>query len=229
MAFLTKFSGMLLIAAAATVIVLAIVDTAPEASNAAAELRMGGPGSSPQPIATSVKYKIGGEVVFDVMVLVVLGLFGWFLYTSEVQQTWAVVLMGLLLVGSIVIRSTPLLSMDIGRYSPGCAFWGAYVIDDYYAPAVPRQVRTFPQNNTYRFGFTTRITDASSHPAQSVVLNFGGDAALAARWDGMPGAARLTGKLAGTRTILDYDNEKVVYSVPHLVVTKVESLGAGGG
>lgn len=226
MAFLTKFSGMLLIALAVTVIVLSIVDTAPEASDAAAKLRMGGPGSSPQPIATSVKYKIGGEVVFDVLVLVVLGLFGWFLYTSEVQQTWAVVLMALLLVGSVTIRSTPLLGMDIGRHSPGFAFWGAYVIDDFYAPVQPRQVVTFPMNKTYRFAFTSRVSDTTAHPGESVVLNFGGDTRLAQQWDGMPGAAKLTGKLAGTRTILDYDNDKVVYSVPHLMVTKVEALGA---
>lgn len=228
MAFLTRFTGMLLIALAATLVVLSIVDTVPEVSNAAAELRMGGPGSSPQPIATSVKYKIGSEVVFDVLVLAVLLLFGWFLYTSEVQQTWAVVIMGLLIIGSIVIRATPLLSMDIARYSPGFAFWGAYVVDDFYPPAVVRQVRTFPQNRSYRFGFTTKISDKAVHRGESVVLDFGGDANLAARWDGSRGGAKLTGKLAGTRTILDYDNEKEVYSVPHLMVIKVEPLGAGG-
>jgi len=230
MRFLTKFSGMLLIAAAVILIILSIVDTAPEANDAAAKLRMGSSRtSSPQPIATSVKYKIGSEVVFDVMALVVLGLFGWFLYTTEVQQTWAVVTMAVLLVGSIAIRSTPLLDMGIGRYSPGFAFWGAQVTDDFYPPTVARQVRTFPMNQYYRFAYTARESGTSSHPGESVVLNFGDAPTLVAQYDSRPGGSRLTGKLAGTRTVLDYDNDKVVYSVPHLMVTKVESLGSGGG
>jgi len=229
MAFLTKFSGMILIALAVALIVLAVVDTAPEASDAAKVLRTGGEGSSPLPIATSVKYKIGGEVVFDVIVLVILGLFGWFLYTSEVQQTWAVVLIGVLAIGSIVVRATPVLNMDITRYSPGFAFWGAYVTDDFYAPPHPRQVQTFPMTQYYRFALLSQVSDRSARPGQSVVLNFGKAPSLMGQWDASRGEAKLVGKLAGTRTILDHDNEKDVYSVPHLVVTEVKSTGAGGG
>ncbi len=225
---MTKLCGIIFFACAITVIVLSITDTAPEATDAAKNLRRGGPTSDPAPIATSVKYKIGGEPVFDLMVLGALVLFGYFLYTSEIQQTWAVVVTALLVVGSIVIRTTPLLPMDVGNKSAGCAFWGAYVIDDFYHPP-QRRVRTFPMNRNYRFSMLERTTSTTANPAQSVVLDFGNAPELGARFDSMPGGAQLIGKLAGTRTILDEDNKRVVYSVPHLMVEKIVQLGSGRG
>lgn len=222
----TKLCGLIFFACAVAVIVLSITDTAPEVTNAAKVLRRGGPTSDPAPIATSVKYKIGGEVVFDVMVLAALAMFGYFLYTSEIQQTWAVVITALLLIGSVVIRTTPLLPMDVGKNSAGCAFWGAYVIDDYY-PAAGRQVKTFPMNRNYRFVMLERMTSKTANPGQSVVLDFGKVPSLAGQFDVMPGGAQVIGKLAGTRTILDYDNKQIVYSVPHLMVEKIAKPGSG--
>jgi len=222
----TKLCGIIFFACAVTVIVLSITDTAPEANNAAKVLRRGGPTSDPAPIATSVKYKIGGEVVFDLMVLSALALFGYFLYTSEIQQTWAVVVTALLVIGSVVIRTTPLLPMDVGKNSAGCAFWGAYVIDDFY-PASQRRVQTFPMTRNYRFTMLEKVTGTTANHAQSVVLDFGSAPELAARFDSMPGGAHIIGKLAGTRTILDYDNKKIVYSVPHLMVEKIVEPGSG--
>jgi len=222
----TKLCGIIFFACAVAVIIMAITDTAPEASDAAKNLRRGGPTSDPAPIATSVKYKIGSEVVFDLMVLGALGLFGYFLYTSEIQQTWAVVITALLVIGSIVIRTTPLLPMDVGKHSAGCAFWGAYVIDDFY-PAVGRDVDTFPMTQNYRFVMLERMTSKTANPAQSVVLNFGNAPELVARFRSMPGGAQIIGKLAGTRTILDKDNKQIVYSVPHLMVEEIAAPGTG--
>ncbi len=223
----TKFCGIIFFACAVAVVIMAMIDTAPEATNAAKVLRRGGPDSDPAPIATSVKYKIGGEVVFDLMVLGALGLFGYFLYTSEIQQTWAVVVTALLVIGSVVIRTTPLLPMDVGSKSAGCAFWGAYVIDDFY-PA-NRNVQTFPMTQNYRFAMLERMTSTAANPAQSVVLDFGNAPGLLRQYVGMPGGAQVIGKLAGTRTILDKDNKQIVYSVPHLMVEEIAAPGTGPG
>ncbi len=224
----TKLCGIIFFACAIAVVIMAMIDTAPEATNAAKVLRRGGPDSDPAPIATSVKYKIGGEVVFDLMVLGALGLFGYFLYTSEIQQTWAVVITALLVIGSVVIRTMPLLPMDVGSKSAGCAFWGAYVIDDYY-PATGRQVKTFPMTANDRFVMLERMTSTAANPAQSVVLDFAKAPSLAGQFDGMPGGAQVIGTLAGTRTILDYDNKQIVYSVPHLMVEEIAAPGTGPG
>jgi len=228
---LTKVCGMIVLAAAAMVIVFAIIDTSSEASDASARLRRGGDyveSSDPAPIATTVKYKIGGEVGFDVLVLVILGFFGWFLYSSEIQQTGGVIVVILLVIATVVLRVTPVLPMDVGRASAGCFFWGAYVIDDYY-PQPMRDVETFPMNETYRFAVTERTTATTAVPNQSVVLNFGNHPELLGKYNSMMGGSQLIGKLAGTRTILDNDNKSMVYSVPHLMVEEVRSIGSSGG
>ncbi|MFW6437950.1 MAG: hypothetical protein ACOCZ7_02955 [Armatimonadota bacterium] len=226
MYFLTRFSGMLFLLLAAGTIIMSIVDTAPEimAANEALE---------GQPIASSVKFNIGLQVVPDVFAVAAFGLFGWFLWTSEIQQTWAVVITALLLIGSIVIRVEPLLPMNVGRISPGIAFWGAYVIDDYY-PAPPpgegqgRNITTFPVTQNYRLAVTEQnLPGNQTNKENAVALNFNNaQQALgtftAAGYQGL----QITGRLAGTRTILDYDFERDTYSVPHLMVEGVDAVGA---
>lgn len=226
MYFLTRFSGMLFLIAAVAAIGLSIADTVPEF--AAANEVLG-----EQPINSSVKFKIGSEIVVDVFAVAALALFGWFLWSSEIQQTWAVVVTFLLLTGSIVIRVTPVLPMDIARHSPGMAFYGALVIDDYYpaplkSPNQPRKVETYPMNEYYMFAVTEpRLSGSEAHPNKSVALDFNKEQnAYAQFWSAGWQGAQLTGTLAGTRTILDYDFERVVYSVPRLMVQKVEQVGA---
>ncbi len=184
------------------------------------------------PIATSVKYRIGAEVLTDLVAIVLFALFGWFLWTSEIQQTWAVVITFLLLVGSVVIRVTPVLPMDVGRLSPGMAFWGALVIDDYYpAPMLPgtevRRASTFPASQYDRLAVTERsLSGNAPHPGQSVVINFAAAPQLMSQFYTHSGA-RIIGKLAGTRTILDWDHEKAVYPAPYLKALELAPAGTG--
>ena len=222
MYFLTRFSGLLFMLVAVGAIVMAIMDTVPEFSAATEEF-------GEQPINSSIKFKIGSEIIFDVFVVAAMALFGWFLWTSEIQQTWAVVLTALLVAASITIRVTPLLPMEIARHSPGFAFWGALVIDDYYpTPIQPRNAMTFPMNEYYLFAVTEKNLSREETSKESMVAaNFSKAQAAypqfwAAGWQGV----QITGTVAGTRTVLDYDFERVVYSVPHLLVQKVEPVGA---
>jgi hypothetical protein len=222
MYFLTRFSGLLFMLVAVGAIVMAIMDTVPEFSAATEEF-------GEQPINSSIKFKIGSEIIFDVFVVAAMALFGWFLWTSEIQQTWAVVLTALLVAASITIRVTPLLPMEIARHSPGFAFWGALVIDDYYpTPIQPRNAMTFPMNEYYLFAVTEKNLSREETSKESMVAaNFSKAQAAypqfwAAGWQGV----QITGTVAGTRTVLDYDFERVVYSVPHLIVQKVEPVGA---
>lgn len=226
MYFLTRFSGLLFLALAAGTIVMAIVDTAPEFAAASEAL-------SGQPILSSVKFNIGIQIVADVFVVAGFALFGWFLWTSEIVQTWAVVITGLVVAGSIVIRVEPLLPMNVGRLSPGTAFWGAYVIDDFY-PAPPpaqgraRNITTFPVNQYYRLAVTEQnLPGGETNEGKAVALNFNNaqpamGTYTAAGYQGV----QITGRLAGTRTILDYDFERDTYSVPQLVVESVAAVGA---
>ncbi|MEA3401748.1 MAG: hypothetical protein U9R79_10960 [Armatimonadota bacterium] len=222
MYFLTRTCGLLFLGLALVTVILSFVDTAPEVISAADILRKG---DFPLPIATSVKYKIGGEVLFDVIAVAAFALFGWFLWTSEIQQTWAVVITFLLLAGAVTIRVTPLLSMDVGRHSPGLIFWGAMVVDDFYpSPLKPgaerRGVSSFPPSDGYALAVTEQnLSGQEPHPAESVVLNFA--SAPGAVGNFVPGGVQITGKLAGTRTVLDWDHEKEVYSVPHMMVQSV--------
>ncbi|MGD9495189.1 MAG: hypothetical protein AB7Y46_02645 [Armatimonadota bacterium] len=228
MHFLTRTCGLLFLAAAAITVILAIVDTAPEAIDAANQLREG---NNPLPVATSVKYRIGSEVLTDVLAIVCFALFGWFLWTSEIQQSWAVVITALLLIASITVRSTPLLSIDVARHSPGLAFWGALVIDDYYpAPLAQgkrtRTASTFPMNQYTRLAVTERgLSGDQPHPAQSVILDFTNAPALMSQFYAS-GGAQITSKAAGTRTILDWDHDKAIYPVPHLMVLQIAPVGA---
>lgn len=226
--FLTRSCGALFLALAAVTIILSIMDTVPEVSDAAAQLRQG---NNPLPIATSVKYRIGSEVLTDVLALALFGLFGWFLWTSEIQQTWAVVITIVLLVGSVVVRTTPVLPINVARVSPGLLFYGALVIDDYYpAPLKPgtraRRVQTFPQNRYNRLAVTEKgLSGSEPHPTKTVVLDFRLAPGAAAQFYAA-GGAQFIAKAAGTRTILDWDHEKVVYPVPNLVVLKIAPVGA---
>ncbi len=228
MQFLTRTCGAIFITLAVITLILAIIDTAPEVVAAADQLREG---SNPLPVATSAKYRISAEVLTDLLALVIFALFGWFLWTSEIQQTWAVVITFLLVTGSVVIRVTPVLPMDIGRLSPGMAFWGALVIDDYYpSPLAPgkrtRRVETFPNNRYSALALTKRgLSGDEPHPAESVVLNFANNPQAAMTFFGQ-GGAQIIGKLAGTRTILDWDHDKALYPAPHLMVEEVAPVGA---
>jgi hypothetical protein len=222
MYFLTRFSGLLFMLVAVGAIVMAIMDTVPEFSAATEEF-------GEQPINSSIKFKIGSEIIFDVFVVAAMALFGWFLWTSEIQQTWAVVLTALLVAASITIRVTPLVPMNIARHSPGFAFWGALVIDDYYpTPIQPRNAMTFPMNEYYLFAVTEKnLSREETNKESMVAADFSKAQAAypqfwAAGWQGV----QITGTVAGTRTVLDYDFERVVYSVPHLLVQKVEPVGA---
>jgi len=226
--FLTRTSGLIFLTAAVLTIILSIVDTAPEAVDAGEQLR---DGSNPMPIATSVKYRIGSEVIFDVFALAGFALVGWFLWTSEIQQTWAVVITALLLTVSITIRVTPLVPMDVARHSPGLFFWGALVVDDYYPSplAAGKEVRhasTFPTNRYNRLGVTTRgLSGGEPHPGETVVLDFVKSPSLMGQFYGR-GGAQIIGRTVGTRTILDWDHKKTIYPVPHLVVLEVAVVGA---
>jgi len=224
--FLTRFSGMLFLICAVLAIVLSIMDTAPEFNSARVEL-------GDEPIGSSVRFKIGSEIVFDVFVVAGLALFGWFLWSSEIQQTWAIVITFLLLTGSIVIRVTPVLPMSVARHSPGMAFWGALVIDDYYPSPLKvtnqaRKITAYPANEYYLLAVTEpKLSGNEAHPGEAVALDFNkAQPAHAQFWAAGWQGAQITGTLAGTRTILDYDFERVVYSVPHLMVQKVEQVGA---
>lgn len=226
MFMLTKVCGILFFAAAAATGVMSFVDTAPDI--AAANEALGN-----QPIASSVKFTTGSQVVVDVIFIVIFALFGWFLWSSEIQQTWAVIITALLLAGTITIRVEPLLPMNIGRISPGLALWGAYVVDDFYpAPLKPgtefRHVNTFPSDRYYYMVVTEpNLSGSEQHPGQSVVLNFNNAPGEAAKFWAQGGqGAQVTGRLAGNRTILDYDHDRDTYSVPHMMVEEVAPVGA---
>jgi hypothetical protein len=224
--FLTRFCGILFLALALTTVILSVVDTAPEFAAVGEVL-------GDEPISSSVKFDIGFQIVFDVFAVAAFALIGWFLWTSEIQQTWAVVITALLLIGSIVIRVEPLLPMNVGRYSPGLVFWGAYVVDDFY-PAPPpaqsgvRNVTTFPVNDYYRLAVTEpNLSGDEKHESKAAALNFSeAEQALGSFHASGVQGAQITGKLAGTRTILDYDFERDTYSVPHLMVEEIAQVGA---
>ena len=88
-------------------------------------------------------------------------------------------------------------------------------------------LKTFPMTGHYKFVMLEKMTSTTANPAQSVVLDFANAPGLSAQFDSMPGGAQVIGKLAGTRTILDYDNDQIVYSVPHLMVEEIAAPGTG--
>lgn len=228
---LTRLSGLIFLILAGMALIMGFVDMIPEWTDAARTLAEG---DRALPIATSVKYKIGGELVFDVLAAGALAIFGWFLFTSEIQQTWAVIITGIIVVACIVVRVTPLLPLSTGKVSPGLAFWGAQVYADVYRPPLKpasrrRMARTFPHPREVGVFVTKpQLSGDKPHPAETVVLDFSKRPALVQEYLGQPRGAKVTGALAGTRTILDYDFDKTVYTAPHLMVLKVEPLGSGG-
>jgi len=76
---------------------------------------------------TNLRFKLGLEFLVDILLAGVLAIAGWWLTTSEVTQNIWIILIGVFVIFSIVVRATPIVPLNVAKLSPGCAFYGAQI------------------------------------------------------------------------------------------------------
>jgi hypothetical protein len=123
---LTKLSGWILILFAAGYLVVSLMDFGPEYA-AAGEIGAKAENYGLQTSETNLRFQMGWEFAIDIMIIGVIAVAGWWLTTQEVLQIAWIVMIGLFVVFSIVIRSSPVLPLKVAKLSPGAAFYGAQV------------------------------------------------------------------------------------------------------
>ena len=88
----------------------------------------------------NLHFHVGLELVVDMLIIAVIVLGGWWLTTCEVQQYVWIGLIILLLIFAIAARATPIVPLQIARYSAGAAFYGTQVLVPVHADVTANYV-----------------------------------------------------------------------------------------
>lgn len=120
----TKLSGWVLLIFAVIYAVITIISFSPKYA-AASHIGEKASDYGLQTTGTNLRFQMGSELLVDVLCIGLLAIAGWWLTTQEVVQiAWAVIV-GLVLVVSVVVRTTPIVPLNVLTLSPGAAFYGA--------------------------------------------------------------------------------------------------------
>jgi hypothetical protein len=214
---LTKATGMVMILIAAIYIVIGIVNMGPSWSAAPTILDKSEVYGLNMD-STNVRFKIGGQLALEIIIAVVIGLVGWWLTTQDVRQLWYVYMLLAFIVVSMMVRSSPVLSIDTVRYSPAMAFYGAKVEFDSAGDFSGGWV-TIPIDQNFRVGASAIYSDASQMGSTELVLDFSINPGALAQFASRGGKAKITGRVMGTRVIAQSNQ---VFIVPTI---QVESAG----
>ncbi len=123
---LTRLAGYLLLLFAAIHLVISLIDFAPEYA-AAGNIGANAEKYGLQTSETNLRFKLGLEFTVDVLIVGVLAIAGWWLTTTEVIQIVWIIIIGIYVILSIIVRASPVLPLSIAKYSPGGAFYGAQI------------------------------------------------------------------------------------------------------
>ncbi len=166
---------------------------------------------------TNLRFHISMEIVVDVIVVGLIGILGWWLTTTETQQYayWTIFIV--VLIGLIVLWSTPLLPFKVARISPQGAFYYAQVEVELAADTTEQGWVIIPTKQNQRVAVTETYQDERSIGKKEIVLEFTDNNTLN-QYLGTAGPVTVLGRMKGTRN-LAYDN--FIYTVPGFQVLKV--------
>lgn len=122
----TRLAGWLLVLFAAVYLLITLMDFGPEYA-AAGNIGANADKYGLQTSETNLRFKLGLEFAVDVLLIGTLAIAGWWLTTSEVVQIAWIIIIGIFGIFSVVIRSSPVMPLNVLKLSPGAAFYGAKV------------------------------------------------------------------------------------------------------
>jgi len=168
---------------------------------------------------TDLRWSMGVQFLVDIIVVGAIAIVGWFLFGSEVEQYAYVIATGLLLIGGLTIRLTPLVPITTARLSPTVFFYGTQVKVTLTADDTRAYV-TLPESDQFRVG---RMAQGLPAKQATVLLDFRGDEELKqAYWYGK-WPATIIGSVSGTRTLVPYTRARDCFLAPRVKVYKVET------
>ncbi len=166
---------------------------------------------------TNLRFHISLEMVVDVIVVALIGILGWWLTTTETQQYayWTIFIV--VLIGLIVLWSTPLLPFKVARISPQGAFYYAQVNVELAADTTEQGWVIIPTKQNQRVAVTETYQDERSIGKKELVLEFTDNAVLN-QYVGATAPVTVLGRMKGTRNVA---YGKFIYTVPGVQVLKV--------
>jgi len=176
---------------------------------------------------TNLRFHMGLPIVVDIIVLVLFGLVAWGLIGSETQQYAYAIVLGLLVVGSVIIRLTPIVPYSAARLSPGGAFFRSQTVVSVAADTTSVWViippgQPYRADQPHRVAVTESYTDTSLTGDKELVLDFADDQSLLKQyWSSRP-PVTLLGSMNGTRVLAV---GKDLYTVPCVKVIQIQQAG----
>jgi hypothetical protein len=174
--------------------------------------------------STDLRLAMGLQLIGEILVVGGLVAVGWFLYASELEQTTYLIASGVVLVGMIAVRVTPVLPLSVARYSINAALFGTRVRLELQQPEADQtsQWLTMPLNDFQRVVVWDPHRPAGRNLA---ILDFQGDAALRDAYLGSQPPVVVIGSAQGTRTIAQ---KSTSHMVPRIKVIRLEHPTTGG-
>ena len=166
---------------------------------------------------TNLRFHIAMEMVVDVIVVGLLAVLGWWLTTTETQQYayWAIFVV--VVIGLIVLWSTPLLPFKVARISPQGAFYYAQVEVELAADTTGQGWVIIPAKQRQRVAVTEIYQDERSIGKKEVVLEFPDNSTLD-QYARAGAPVTILGRMKGTRNLAF---GKFIYTVPGIQVLEV--------
>ncbi len=165
----------------------------------------------------NLRFHISLEMVVDVIVVVLIGILGWWLTTTETQQHayWTIFIV--VVIGLFVLWNVPLVPFKVARISPQGAFYYAQVEVKLAADTTEQGWVIIPPKDGQRVAVTEIYQDEQSIGKKELVLEFIDNNTLN-QYIGATAPVTVLGRMKGTRNIA-YD--KLIYTVPGVQVLKV--------
>ena len=172
---------------------------------------------------TNLRFHMSLGMVVDIIVLGLLAVVAWWLIGSEVQQYAYAIVLGLLVVGSVTIRVTPVVPFPTARVSPAGAFFGTRVIVSVAADTTDGWV-IIPKREQQRVVVTEVYSDTSMIGDKELVLDFSGNQSALRQYWSSQAPVSILGAVRGTRVLAV---GKDLYTVPCVKVIEIQQAGSG--
>lgn len=192
----TKAMGWILILFALIYLLISLTDFGPEYA-AAGAIGSKANDYGLQTTATNLRFQMGWEFAIDILFIGLIALAGWWLTTQEVLQLAWIIIIGLFVVFSAIIRATPVLPLNVAKYSPGAAFYGAKIQVAISADVADQYVVIRSEQQRYR---TAVSQTPQGQPGGMVVLDLG-DSSAAQQYQSCTLPLTVTGTVRGTASI----------------------------
>lgn len=173
---------------------------------------------------TNLRFHMGLPIVVDIIVLVLLGLLAWSLIGSETQQYGYAIVLGLLVVGSVIIRLTPVVPYSLARLSPTALFFRSQTVVSVVADTTSAWViippgQLYRADQPLRVALTETYTDTSLTGDKELVLDFADNQSLLKQYWSSPPPVTLLGSVNSTRVLAV---GKDLYTVPCVKVIQIQ-------